>query len=86
MKLDHEVRYDGPYLHVDLPEVLPPDWRALRRDLDPDAFVTRAFITAPRRMWPDDEVELLLIADALTGEGAEVSVIRLPDLAEQYFG
>jgi len=29
----YEVKRDGPYLRVVIPEVLPPDWDALHRDL-----------------------------------------------------
>ena len=58
MKLDHELRYDGPYLHVDLPDVLPPDWEGIRRELDLDCGVERAFVVAPASMPSEDESEL----------------------------
>ena len=30
----YELRRNGPYLRVILPDVLPPDWTALSRDLE----------------------------------------------------
>jgi hypothetical protein len=30
----YELRRNGPYLRVILPDVLPPDWTALARDLE----------------------------------------------------
>jgi hypothetical protein len=36
VNLDLEILCDGPYLRVVLPDVLPPDWEALRRDLEPE--------------------------------------------------
>lgn len=30
------ITADGPYLHVLLSDVLPPDWEALRRELEPE--------------------------------------------------
>jgi hypothetical protein len=30
------ITSDGPYLHVLLRDVLPPDWEALRHDLEPE--------------------------------------------------
>ena len=79
MKLDHEVRYDGPSIHVYLPDIVPPDWEAVRRSFDRDAYVSRAFITAPTRMTSEDEAELIAISEALSAEGANVSMIRLPE-------
>jgi hypothetical protein len=86
MSLDHRIRYDGPYLHVDLPDAVPPDWDAVRRDLDPDAFVSRAFITAPPRMAPEDEAALDEMRVALADGGAGVVVVRIPEFAERVAG
>jgi hypothetical protein len=36
MRSTHEISTDGPYLHVFLPDVIPPDWEALRRELEPE--------------------------------------------------
>ena len=36
MRSTHEISCDGPYVHVFLPDVLPPDWEALRRELEPE--------------------------------------------------
>ena len=34
MSESYELRRNGPYLRVILPDVLPPDWTALSRDLE----------------------------------------------------
>jgi hypothetical protein len=31
-----EISCDGPYLRVVLPDVRPPEWEALRRELEPE--------------------------------------------------
>jgi hypothetical protein len=36
MRSTTEITCDGPYLRVFLPDVLPPDWEALRRELEPE--------------------------------------------------
>ena len=36
MRLTHEISTDGPYLHIYLPDVVPPNWEALRRELEPE--------------------------------------------------
>jgi hypothetical protein len=36
MRFTHEISADGPYLHVYLPDVVPPDWETLRRELEPE--------------------------------------------------
>jgi hypothetical protein len=36
MQTASHITSDGPYLHVLLRDVLPPDWEALRRDLEPE--------------------------------------------------
>ena len=44
MRYGSELMQDGPYLQVVLPDVLPPDWDALRRDVESaiDAAARRA--------------------------------------------
>ena len=79
MKLDHEVRYDGPYMHIYLPDTVPPDWDAVRRSFDRDIYVSRAFITASTTMSPEDEAELIALSETLAADGATVSVIRLAE-------
>lgn len=46
MRHTSEISTDGPYLRVLLPDVLPPDWEALRRKLEPEVVegVTRATV------------------------------------------
>ena len=36
MRYTSEISRDGPYLRVLLPDVSPPDWEALRRELGPE--------------------------------------------------
>jgi hypothetical protein len=36
MRYSHEISCDGPYVHVFLPDVVPPNWEALRRELEPE--------------------------------------------------
>lgn len=46
----YELCRNGPYLRVILPDVLPPDWTALDRDLELelDEGVERATVVTPR--------------------------------------
>jgi hypothetical protein len=50
MQIGFEVTHDGPYLRIVLPDVVPPDWEALRRTVDFECGepVARATIVAPR--------------------------------------
>ena len=45
----YELQRNGPYLRVILPDVLPPDWTALTRDLELelDEGVERATLVTP---------------------------------------
>lgn len=45
----YELRRNGPYLRVILPDVLPPDWTKLTRDLELelDEGVERATLVTP---------------------------------------
>lgn len=45
----YELRRNGPYLRVILPDVLPPDWTKLSRDLELelDEGVERATLVTP---------------------------------------
>ena len=86
MRVHHRVRYAGRCLHVDLPDVMPPDWDAVRRDLDPDLLVFKAYITAPRTMTADDEAALDDLRRDLALHGVTVAVYRPTDFPEQYFG
>jgi hypothetical protein len=74
-----ESMQDGPYLQVVLQDVVPPDWDALRRDVDSaiDDGVTRVRVIASDRVGvePDDD-RLEAMVDWLKDEGLEVAVLR----------
>jgi hypothetical protein len=74
-----ELMQDGPYLQVVLPDVLPPDWDALRRDLESaiDDGATSVRVLASDRVGlePDDD-RLEAMVDRLKDEGLEVLVFR----------
>jgi hypothetical protein len=48
MRDAYELTRDGPYVRVVLPDVLPPDWDALERDLadEVDDGATRVMVMA----------------------------------------
>jgi DNA-binding LacI/PurR family transcriptional regulator len=74
-----ELMQDGPYLQVVLPDVVPPDWDALRRDVEfaIDEGATRVTVIASDRVGvetDDDRLEAML--DTLRDEGVEVVVFR----------
>ena len=68
---------DGPYLHVLLPDVLPPDWQDLRHELEPelDEGVTHVTFVLGRcaGVEPDDE-ELRALVGSLRATGVEAVV------------
>jgi len=79
MRYGSELMQDGPYLQVVLPDVLPPDWDALRRDVESaiDDGATRVTVIASDRLGlgtDDDRLEALV--DTLKDEGVEVVVVR----------
>ena len=51
MRYGSELMQDGPYLQVVLPDVLPPDWDALRHDVESaiDDGATRVTVIASDR-------------------------------------
>jgi len=86
MRFSHEVWYDGPYLHISLPDAAPPDWESIRVELDDDAYVSRVFVKAPAWMRPEDEAELTVICGSLEADGARIALMRPHEFAEGYFG
>jgi hypothetical protein len=86
MEAGPEVRYDGPELHVDLPERAIPDWVTVRREIDLEAGIERAFIAVPSRLDRPDEAELVALIEELRRDGADVYVTRLPGFAERFLG
>lgn len=74
MRYTSEISHDGPYVRVLLPDVLPPDWDALRRQLDPEldegASRVMLIIGECAGFAPDDPALLQLIR-GLQEEGIE---------------
>jgi hypothetical protein len=74
-----ELMQDGPYLQVVLPDVLPPDWDALRREVESaiDDGATRVTVIASDRVGLEpDDYRLEAMVDWLKDEGLEVVVLR----------
>jgi len=76
----HELLRNGPYLRVTLPEVLPPDWNSLERDLDlelDDGVVEKATIVAPCCGAPGLTVDAVLrLADLFGRHGVPIWIER----------
>ncbi len=70
MMLDYEVVRDGPRLRVVLPDVVPPDWDSLERDL--------------RSEIEDGATRILVCAGAI--EGPEEADDRLISLIQSFAG
>jgi hypothetical protein len=74
-----ELMQDGPYLQVVLPDVLPPDWDALRLDVESaiDDGATRVTVIASDPVGIEtDEEGLEAMIDSLKDEGVEVVIVR----------
>jgi hypothetical protein len=83
----HEVRRDGPYLQITLPEVLPPCWGSLIQDVDVELEdgAERAFINIPGAgLGTDDERRLRSFERFLEDQGASVLVRRAYPYAEPF--
>ena len=79
-----ELLRNGPYLRVTLPDVLPPDWAALLRDLRREASegVERVTVLAPAiDLAGDDGERVLGLAATLVADGICVSLEREEDLS-----
>jgi hypothetical protein len=76
----HELLRNGPYLRVTLPEVLPPDWNSLERDLQlelDEGVVEKATIVAPCCGAPGLTVDAVLRLAGLFGRhGVRVWIER----------
>jgi hypothetical protein len=74
-----ELMQDGPYLQVVLPDVVPPDWDALRRDVESaiDDGATRVTVIASNCVgFETDDDGLEAMVNSLKDEGVEVVVFR----------
>lgn len=71
----YELRRNGPYLRVILPDVLPPDWTSLTRDLelDLDEGVEHATLVTPHIDTADGHLDRLLqLSSMLIRQGVSV--------------
>jgi hypothetical protein len=77
MRLTHEISTDGPYLHVFLPDVVPPDWEALRRELEPELEEGASRVTlvvGPCTCIDADDPALLDLVGSLRSSGVQAVV------------
>ena len=77
MRFTHEISTDGPYLHVYLPDVIPPDWEALRRALEPELEegASRVTLVVGRCAGIDlDDPSLLDLVGSLRSSGVQAVV------------
>ena len=73
------ITSDGPYLHVVLPDVLPPDWDALSRDIEPelDEGVTHVtFVLGHAAGVQPDDPHLLHLVDSLRASKVRAVVLH----------
>jgi hypothetical protein len=77
MRYTHEISSDGPYVHVFLPDVVPPDWEALRRELEPelDEGASRVTLIVGRCAGIEcDDPSLLELVASLRSSGVQAVV------------
>jgi hypothetical protein len=78
MHTTSRITADGPYLHVLLPDVLPPNWEALRRDLEPEIEEGARHVTfvlgRSAGVEPSDS-NLLDLVDSLRELGVETDLL-----------
>jgi hypothetical protein len=87
MMATHEVRRDGPYLQITLPDVLPPYWGSLIHDVgvELEDGAERAFINIPGAgLGTDDERRLRSFERFLEDQGVSVLVRRAYPYAEPF--
>ena len=78
METSTVVTRDGPYLHVLLRDVLPPDWDELRRDLEDEIeFGARRVTIALGHSsgTPSTDPELLHLRDRLQAIGVSTDIL-----------
>jgi hypothetical protein len=79
MRLTHEISTDGPYLHVFLPDVVPTDWEALRRELEPELEegASRVTVVVGRCTGIGvDDPSLLDLVGSLRSSGVQTVVVH----------
>ena len=78
MRYGYEFLRDGPYLRVVLPDVLPPDWRTLRREVETeiDDGATRVMLVVSDCVgFGSDGARLDEMVASLRHEGVEALVV-----------
>jgi hypothetical protein len=79
MRSTSEISCDGPYLRVFLPDVLPPEWEALRHELEPEleegaSRVT--FVVGRCAGIACDDPSLLDLVGSLRSSGVDAVVVH----------
>ena len=79
MRLSTEISRDGPYCRVLLPDVLPTDWEALRRDLESEIEegASRVTLIASRPAGSlIDDPQLIELVGSLRSSGLDAVVLH----------
>jgi hypothetical protein len=82
MRDTYELTRDGPYVRVVLPEVLPPDWDALEREIgeEVDDGAARIMMMVGDAGTLDTHAErLAALVSGLEAEGVDAIVLRGDD-------
>jgi hypothetical protein len=83
MRDAYELTRDGPYLRVVLPDVLPPDWDALEREVsqEVDDGATQVMLLVAGAGTMDTHGErLTAIVTRLEGDGVTAVVVSQEDV------
>jgi hypothetical protein len=78
MRDGYELRRDGPYVRIVLPDVLPPDWDTLEREIDEEVQdgATRVMVMVGDAGTLDTHAErLAVLVSALQTEGVHAVVV-----------
>lgn len=79
MLRSNEITCDGPYLRVSLPDVLPPDWGTLRRELElelEEGGSRVTFIVGRCAGITCDDPSLLDLVGSLRSSGVDAVVVH----------
>jgi hypothetical protein len=79
MRYLSEMTCDGPYLRVLLPDVLPPDWGTLRRDLElelDEGGMRVTLVVGECSPVAEDDPSLAALVGSLRNEDVDAFVVR----------
>jgi hypothetical protein len=82
MRDHYELTCDGPYIRIVLPDVLPPDWDALEREIDEEVEdgATKVMVMAADERTLDTHGERLsALVTQLRADDVDVVVVRQDD-------